>query len=194
VQATARVWRRGRVVAVTSYRHKDATPHVPAAGSCSFYTPGRISPCTPPPGAGRMCGRPDAGAGASLEPASEPEPLPAAGRAAPEHCCRGGRSSGYWVPPLTFQGFFYDRDLSSRPETATGLHKLFLTSSWSLTCFRVAPCLSFFTPRAWSDLAAFPCRRTATTDTRKHLIPHIRWLRLRSTRVKLLSPPLIHQL
>jgi hypothetical protein len=44
-----------------------------------------------------MLGRHDAGAGAGLEPASEPEPLPAAGRAAPEHCCRGGRSSGYWA-------------------------------------------------------------------------------------------------
>ena len=53
-----------------------------------------------------MLGRQDAGAGAGLEPASEPEPLPAAGRAAPEHCCRGGRSSGYWVPALTFQFFF----------------------------------------------------------------------------------------
>ena len=53
-----------------------------------------------------MCGRQDAGAGAGSEPASEPEPLPAAGGAAPEHCCRGGRSSGYWVPALTFQFFF----------------------------------------------------------------------------------------
>jgi hypothetical protein len=35
----------------------------------------------------------------------EPEPAPAAGRAAPEHCFRGDRSSGYWVPPLTFQFF-----------------------------------------------------------------------------------------
>jgi hypothetical protein len=42
VQATARVRRRGRVVAVTNYRHKDATPHVPAACSCSFYTSGRL--------------------------------------------------------------------------------------------------------------------------------------------------------
>ena len=50
-----------------------------------------------PPGAGPMLGRQDAGAGAGSEPASEPEPLPAAGRAAPEHCCRGGRNSGYWV-------------------------------------------------------------------------------------------------
>jgi hypothetical protein len=62
-----------------------------------------------PPGAGPMLGRQDAGAGAGSEPASEPEPLPAAGRAAPEHCCRGGRSSGYWVPALTFQFFFYGR-------------------------------------------------------------------------------------
>jgi hypothetical protein len=55
-----------------------------------------------PPGAGRMCGRHGAGAEAGLEP----EPAPATGRAAPEHCCRGGRSSGYWVPHLTFQVFF----------------------------------------------------------------------------------------
>ena len=53
-----------------------------------------------------MLGRLVAGAGAGSEPASEPEPLPAAGRAAPEHCCRGGRSSGYWVPALNFQFFF----------------------------------------------------------------------------------------
>jgi hypothetical protein len=42
VQATARVRWRGRVVVVTNYRHKDATPHMPAACSCSFYTPGRL--------------------------------------------------------------------------------------------------------------------------------------------------------
>jgi hypothetical protein len=59
-----------------------------------------------PPGAGPMLGRLVAGAGAGSEPASEPEPLPAFGRATPEHCCRGGRSSGYWVPALTFQFFF----------------------------------------------------------------------------------------
>ena len=58
-----------------------------------------------PSGAGPMLGRLVAGAGAGSEPASEPEPLPAAGRAAPEHCCRGGRSSGYWVPALKFQFF-----------------------------------------------------------------------------------------
>jgi hypothetical protein len=132
-------------------------------------------PAPPLSGAGRMLGRQDAGAGAGLEPASEPEPLPAAGRAAPEHCCRGDRSSGYWVPPLTFQVFFYGRGLSSRPEMATYNPAFTNCTSWSLTCFRVAPCLSFFTSRAWSDLAAFPCRRTATSDTRKHLIPHSRW-------------------
>ena len=66
-----------------------------------------------PPGAGPMLGRLVAGAGAGSEPASEPEPLPAAGRAAPEHCCRGDRSSGYWVPALTFQVFFYGRDFVS---------------------------------------------------------------------------------
>ena len=27
---------------VTNYRHKDATPHMPAACSCSFYTSGRL--------------------------------------------------------------------------------------------------------------------------------------------------------
>jgi hypothetical protein len=58
----------------------------------------------PPSGAGPMLGHQGAGAGAGLEPASVPEPLPAAGGA--EHCCRGGRSSGYWVPALTCQFFF----------------------------------------------------------------------------------------
>ena len=53
-----------------------------------------------------MLGRLVAGAGAGSEPASEPEPLPAAGRAAPEHCCRGGRSSGYWVGARPFFFFF----------------------------------------------------------------------------------------
>jgi hypothetical protein len=60
-----------------------------------------------PPGAGRMLGRPDAGAGAGLEPASEPGLLPAAGRAAPEHCCRGGHSSAaIGCRPLHFRVFF----------------------------------------------------------------------------------------
>jgi hypothetical protein len=42
VQATARARWRGRVAVVTNYRHKDATPHMPAACSCSFYTSGRL--------------------------------------------------------------------------------------------------------------------------------------------------------
>jgi hypothetical protein len=29
-------------VTVTNYRHKDATPHMPAACSCSFHTSGRL--------------------------------------------------------------------------------------------------------------------------------------------------------
>jgi hypothetical protein len=29
-------------VTVTNYRHKDATPHMPAACSCRFYTSGRL--------------------------------------------------------------------------------------------------------------------------------------------------------
>jgi hypothetical protein len=75
-----------------------------------------------------MCGRHGAGAEAGLEPAPEPEPALAAGRGAPEHCFRGGRSSGYWVPPITFQGFFYGRDFVSRLAAVktSGLHKLFL--------------------------------------------------------------------
>jgi hypothetical protein len=59
------------------------------------------------------------------------EPAPAAGRASPEHFCRGGRSSGYWVPPLTFQFFFWECDFESRllaavTDNLTLLHKLFL--------------------------------------------------------------------
>ena len=68
-----------------------------------------------------MLGRLVAGAGAGSEPASEPEPLPAAGRAAPEHCCRGGRSSGYWVGarpmPVFFKAVIYrlGRDCRKKP-------------------------------------------------------------------------------
>jgi hypothetical protein len=83
-----------------------------------IYTPG---PVTPPPRPCRLSiaqslhspseadpvlGRQDAEAGAGLEPASELEPLPAAGRAAPEHCFRGGRSSGYWVGARHMPVFF----------------------------------------------------------------------------------------
>jgi hypothetical protein len=82
----------------------------------------------------------------------------ASGGAAPEHCFRGGRSSGYWVPALTFQFFFYGRDFSSGLETARGLHKLFLVASWSLACFRFAPCSSFFTSRACGPIW-LPLRR-----------------------------------
>jgi hypothetical protein len=57
-------------------------------------------------GAGRTCGRQDAGAEAVLEPAPEPEPEPAAGSTSLEHCCRGGRSSGYWVGASPRSCFF----------------------------------------------------------------------------------------
>ena len=68
-----------------------------------------------------MLGRQDAGAGAGSEPASEPEPLPAAGRAAPEHCCRGGRSSGYGVGARHMPVFFKCvkrtcKDISRHPD------------------------------------------------------------------------------
>ena len=92
-----------------------------------------------------MLGRLVAGAGAGSEPASEPEPLPAAGRAAPEHCCRGGRSSGYWVPALNFQFFFTAVILCLG--LARKLHKLLSLRRSSSLSFQVALCLAFFTSR-----------------------------------------------
>jgi hypothetical protein len=110
-----------------------------------------------PSGAGSLSGRQDAGAAAGTEPASGPEPLPAAGRAAPEHCCRGGRSSGYWVPALTFQ-FFFTAVIYRLGRQAIEGHKLlsqtlaasFVVSSLS---FQVALCLAFL--RRVRDLNSF---------------------------------------
>jgi hypothetical protein len=69
-----------------------------------------LSPCVPALfalGAGRMLGRQDVRAEAALEPALEPESAPEAGSTSLEHCCRGGRSSGYLLggrqpPPIFF--------------------------------------------------------------------------------------------
>jgi hypothetical protein len=76
-----------------------------------------------------MCGHPDAGAGAGLEPAPEPEPLPAAGRVAPEHCCRGGRSSGYWVGASPRVCFFFNGVSFARILSQIALDQFLLSQS-----------------------------------------------------------------
>jgi hypothetical protein len=101
--------------------------------------------------------------------------LPRGGGAVPAIGCR----------PLQFI-LFYGRDVVSRVATAKtpGLHKLSLL---------IADVLSVRSLLGELQIA-FRFGRTTTTYTRKYLIPHMRWLRLRPTGVKLLFPPLVSQL
>jgi hypothetical protein len=88
-----------------------------------------LSPCTPPLEP----------VGCSVVQMLQPEPALAAGRAAPEHCCRGGRSSGYWVGASHMPGFFKNgvsfvfrilsRDIRRAPQTSFGQMRLTKVSS-----------------------------------------------------------------